>query len=153
MENNITNQGLADLITNAELQEVNATQEILVAEQELFQSELYKKVEELKWKKKNVQAEKLELEEKWIAMMLKGNLKKIESRNWYTVSLKISTWSLKIEDEKTFIKNTDEKFLVKKVTEKISVDKKAIKSAIDDWETFDWCSIEKKMTLTVKKDI
>lgn len=153
MENTPTTQGLADLITNAELNEVKATQNILVAEQELFQSEMYKKVEELKLKKKNVQAEKLKLEEQWIKMMIKGNLKKIESRNWYTVSLKISTWSLKIEDEKEFIKNIDKKFTSEKTTVKISVDKKAIKQAIEDWENFDWCAIEKKMTLTVKKDI
>lgn len=154
MENTPTTIGLADLIANAEINEITATQEIMAAEQELFQSELYKKVEELKLKKKNIQAEKLELESKWIEMMNKAGLKKIEARNGYTVSLKISSWSLKIEDEKEFIKNPEnEKFLTRKVTEKISPDKKAIKAAMDEWEIFEWCSIEKKMTLAVKKNI
>lgn len=143
---------LADQYSTAEVRIINAKANLLNLQQELNTSPLAVQVAEAQETVRFEESKKIEVENTIIEQLQSLNLEEVVSSNWDRILMSTSTWSVKIEDEKDFVKNADEKFLKTTTPKpKTAPDKKAIKLALDEWENIEWVHLEKKITLKITK--
>jgi len=149
MNNEITKQcsWLIDKVDNIELSIYHTNKLIDEKQKELESTDIYKEIEELEQKLKELDKQNKDLGECWKELLFKLWLKKIETLDGRSIQLDKLPWKLIIED------NTEipDEYINKKVIK--SIDKKAIKSDLREWLIIEWVNIKEDYKLVIKHSL
>ena len=113
-------------------------------QQELEQSDLYKRIEEGKKIISELELEEKELKDTGKFIMLDAGLKKFESIDGSIAQLNKKPWKLIIEDNDKI----PQEYIKEKTTK--SIDKKTLKEDIKQWVIIEWVSISQDYELVIK---
>ena len=118
------------------LQNQRASAELQLAnlQEELHNSELWKKIEEKQREVRELNDREIAMKDSILAWMLANWLKTVEFTN-QRFTAKQNPWSVNIIDEEMIPQN------FKKLQTKVVVDKTAIKKAIQAWEEVVWAEV------------
>lgn len=118
------------------LQNQRASAELQLAnlQEELHNSELWKKIEEKQKEVRELNDREIAMKDSILAWMIANWLKTVEFTN-QRFTAKQNPWSVNIIDEEMIPQN------FKKLQTKVVVDKTAIKKAIQAWEEIVWAEV------------
>jgi len=129
-------------IYELELQNWDLNFEIASLERELRETEIYKKIDDLKKTSAQNDREIIIRKDNVMSSMLDAWLKSMEFEN-QKLTIKKSAWSVKIDNDDDVPSN----YKKEKIT--VSIDKKALKEWLLAWDVLPWVEIVYKNTLLI----
>jgi len=114
-------------------------------EDELLETDLYKR--SITWKNllKELEQEEIELKKQWLEILDKAWIDKFEA-NWIEVRKKVWIWSLIIDDADKI----DNDYKTEETKTTIKINKNEIKKDLKEWVIIQWVHLEQKISLEIK---
>ena len=141
--NSITPLWIIDMLSSFKDDRVTTTLLLANKEQELKETQLYKEIEELRKKQKNLEKSELEIKEQWKEILFNAWIKEFTGLDWTKIMLAKTPWKLVVESEDD-IPESYYKIKETKVLNKLS-----LKEDLKEWCLIAWCYIEQGYNLKI----
>jgi len=141
--NSITPLWIIDMLSSFKDDRVTTTLLLANKEQELKENKLYKEIEELKQRLRQLDKSEEKTKEQWKEILFEAWIKEFTGLDWTKIMLAKTPWKLVIESED----DIPESYY--KIKETKTLNKLSLKEDLKEWCLIAWCYIEQGYNLKI----